>query len=43
MCTWLNKFCLRKDVYYSDINHDIVLFDYFLLLIDSSRMVAAYL
>jgi hypothetical protein len=31
MCAWLNKFCLRKDVYYSDRNHDIVLFDYFLL------------
>jgi hypothetical protein len=31
MCACLNKFCLRKDVYYSDRNHDIVLFDYFLL------------
>jgi hypothetical protein len=33
MCTWLNKFFLRKDVYYSDRNHDIVLFDYCLLLL----------
>jgi hypothetical protein len=33
MCTWLNKFSLRKDVYYFDRNHDIVLFDYFLLLL----------
>jgi hypothetical protein len=32
MCTWLNKFCLRKDVYY-DRNHDIVLFDHCLLLL----------
>jgi hypothetical protein len=33
MCTWLNKFCLRKDVYYFDRNHDIVLFDYCLFLL----------
>jgi hypothetical protein len=33
MCTRLNKFCLRKDMYYSDRNHDIVLFDYCLLLL----------
>jgi hypothetical protein len=33
MCTWLNKFYLRKDVYYSDRNLDIVLFDYCLLLL----------
>jgi hypothetical protein len=33
MCTWLNKFFLRKYVYYFDINHDIVLFDYCLLLL----------
>jgi hypothetical protein len=33
MCTWLNKFYLRKYVYYSNRNHDIVLFDYFLLLL----------
>jgi hypothetical protein len=32
MCTWLNKFFLRKDVYYNK-NHDIVLFDYCLLLL----------
>jgi hypothetical protein len=32
MCTWLNKFCLRKYACY-DINHDIVLFDYCLLLL----------
>ena len=32
MCTWLNKFFLRKDVYYYDRNHYIVLFDYCLLL-----------
>jgi hypothetical protein len=33
MCTWLNKFCLRKYVYYFDRNYDIVLFDYCLLLL----------
>jgi hypothetical protein len=33
MCTWLNKFFLRKDVYYYDRNHDIILFDYCLLLL----------
>jgi hypothetical protein len=33
MYTWLNKCFLRKHMYYSDRNHDIVLFDYYLLLL----------